>query len=186
MKQKASILIELKASNVTNGFDLGHDLINLEFSRSNMEFAISQPKMVRLPWNKKQTYWLKSRPQMWPMGLTLAMTLTLNLQGQIWDLLYLTQKWSDCHEIKSKYIDWTLGLKCDHEVWHWPWVWPWILRSNMILTFDHTLGLDQGFSLSNFEIAASQNGRTDWHWTKGVWVGHSWPWLWPFGEQGQV
>ena len=28
------------------------------FSRSNIEFAISQPKMVRLPWNKKQTYQL--------------------------------------------------------------------------------------------------------------------------------
>ena len=51
MKQKANISIELKASNVTIGFDLGHDLI-LEFSRSNMELAISQPKMVRLPRNE--------------------------------------------------------------------------------------------------------------------------------------
>ena len=51
---------------MTSGFDLGHDL-DLEFSRSNIEFAISQPKMVRLPRNEKQTYWLNSRPQMWPM-----------------------------------------------------------------------------------------------------------------------
>ena len=51
---------------MTNEFDLGHDL-DLEFSRSNIEFAISQPKMVRLPRNEKQTYWLNSRPQMWPM-----------------------------------------------------------------------------------------------------------------------
>ena len=41
-----------------------------------MEFAISQPKVVWLPRNKKQTYRLNSRTQMWPMGLTLAMTLT--------------------------------------------------------------------------------------------------------------
>ena len=41
------------------------------------------------------------------------MTLTLNFQGQIQNLLYLSQKRSDCHETKSKYIDWTLGLKCD-------------------------------------------------------------------------
>ena len=50
--------------------------LDLDFSRSNMEFAISQPKMVRLPRNEKQTYRLNSRAQMWPSGLTLAMTLT--------------------------------------------------------------------------------------------------------------
>ena len=65
---------------------------------------------------------------MWPSGLTLAMTLTLNFQGQIWNFLYLSQKWSDCHETKSKHIDWTLGLKCDHWVWPWPWPWPWIFK----------------------------------------------------------
>ena len=62
--------------------DFRRDL-DLDFSRSNMEFAISQPKMVRLPRNEKQTYRLNSRAQMWPSGLTLAMTLTLNFQGQI-------------------------------------------------------------------------------------------------------
>ena len=40
-----------------------------------------------------------------------VMTLTFSCQGQIWNLLYLSQKWSDCHETKSKHIDWTLGLK---------------------------------------------------------------------------
>ena len=79
MKQKENILIELKASNVTIGFGLGHDL-HLVFSKSNMEFAIFQPKC------------------------------------------------SDCHETKSKHIDWTLGLKCDHQVWPWPWPWPWIFK----------------------------------------------------------
>ena len=71
--------------------------------------------MVRLPRNERQTHLLNSRPQMWPSGLTLAMTLTLNFQGRIWNWLYLSQKWSDCHETKSKHIDWTLGLKCDHQ-----------------------------------------------------------------------
>ena len=108
---------------MTFGFDLGHDL-DLDFSRSNMEFAISPPKVVWLPRNEKQTYRLNSRAQMWPSALTLAMTLTLNFQGQIWNLLYLYQKWSDCHQTKSKHIDWTLGLKCDHRVWPWPWPWP--------------------------------------------------------------
>ena len=40
MKQKANISVGHKASNVTIGFDLGHDL-DLEFSRSNMELATS-------------------------------------------------------------------------------------------------------------------------------------------------
>ena len=48
-----------------------------------MEFAISQPKIAGLPRNEKETYQLKSRPQMGPLGLTLVMTLTLNFQGQI-------------------------------------------------------------------------------------------------------
>ena len=187
--------------------------------------------MVRLPRNEKQKYRLNSRAQMWPPGLTLAMTLTLNFQGQIWNFPYLSQKWPDCHETKRKHIDWTLGLKCVHRVWPWPWPWPWIFkvkygisyisqpkgvrlprnekqtyrlksrpqmwpmgfnltfefwRLNVTLSFDHTHDLDHGFSWSNFEIAVSQNGRADWHCTKEVAVGHSWPWSWPFGKQGQV
>ena len=107
--------------------DFRHDL-DLEFSMSNMELAISQPKMVRLPRNEKQAHRLNSRPQMWPSGLTLAMTLTLNFQGQVWNWLNICQKCSHCHETKSKHIDWTLGLKCDHQAWPWPWPWPWIFK----------------------------------------------------------
>ena len=43
--------------------DFRRDL-DLHFSRSSMEFAISQPKMVRLPRNEQQTYRLNSRAQM--------------------------------------------------------------------------------------------------------------------------
>ena len=44
-KQKANISMERCASNVTIGFDLDHDL-DYECSRSNLEFALFQPKMV--------------------------------------------------------------------------------------------------------------------------------------------
>ena len=77
---------------------------------------------------RKTKYRLNSRPQTWPFGLILAMSLTLNFQGQIWNLLYLNQKWSDCHKMKSKYTDRSLGLKCDHQVWPGPWPWPWIFK----------------------------------------------------------
>ena len=66
--------------------------------------------MVRLPRNEKRTHRLNSRPQMWPSDLT----LTLNFQGQIWNLLYLNQKWSDCHETKANISIWTLDLKFDN------------------------------------------------------------------------
>ena len=88
--------------------------------------------MVPLPQNEKQTHRLNSRLQIWPSGLTLAMTLTLNFQGQIWNLLYLNQKWSDYHETKSKHID--LNSR--------PQMWPcghdidiWIFK--VICDFDH-------------------------------------------------
>ena len=57
-----------------------------------------------------------------------VVTLTFSFQGQIWNLLYISQKWSNCHETKSKRIDWTLRLKCDHQVWPWPWPWPWSFK----------------------------------------------------------
>ena len=56
--------------------------------------VISQPKMVRLPRNEQPTYRLNSRPQMLPSDLALAMTLTLQFQGQIWNFLYLKRKWN--------------------------------------------------------------------------------------------
>ena len=102
--------------------------LELQFSSSNMEFAISQPKMIRLPQNKKQPYRFNSRPQMGPSGLILAMTLILNFQGQIWNSLYRDQKLSDCHETKNKHIDWTLGLQWNHQVSPQPWPWPWIFK----------------------------------------------------------
>ena len=120
-KQRANISIDLKASNVTIGCDLGHDL-DLEFWRSNIEFAIPLPKMVRLPQNEKQIYQLNSWPQMWPSDLTLAMTL----QGQIWNLLYLNQKWSDCQETKKQ----TYRLNSR------PQMWPMGLTLAMTLIFE--------------------------------------------------
>ena len=74
-------------------------------------------------------FWHDFRP--WPVDYPIrfwsifVVTLTYIFQGQIWNLLYLSQKWSDCHETKSKHINWTLGLKCDHRVWPWPWHWHW-------------------------------------------------------------
>ena len=101
--QKQTYWLNSKALNVTIGFDLGHDL-DLEFSRSNMEFPISQPKVVRLPRNEKQTYRLNSRPQMWAMGLNLTITVTFefwrsNLTFDLtwpWPWIFMVKFWNSC------------------------------------------------------------------------------------------
>ena len=125
-------------------YDLGHDL-DLEFSRSNIEFPISQPKMSDCHETKSKHIDWTPWPQMWPSGLTLAMTLTLNFQGQIWNFLYLSQKWSDCTKRKANiWIElqawnvtngfdlhhnldlWILKVKRDLDLWPHTWRWPWI------------------------------------------------------------
>ena len=116
--------------------DFRRDL-DLEFSRSIMEFAISQPKMVRLPRNEKQTCRLNFRPHMWLSGLTLAMTLTLNFQGQIWNLLYLSQNGPIATKRKANI---SIELKA----------------SNMTIRFDLGYDLDLAFWRSNMEFAISQ------------------------------
>ena len=146
--------------------------------------------MVRLPRNEKQTYRLISRPQMWPSGLTLAMTSTLNFQGLIWNLLYLNQKWSDCHETKSKHID--LNSR--------PQMWP----SDLTLALTSTLN----FQGQIWNLLYLNQKWSDCHETKSkhidlnsrpqIWQWFwpwPWPWYlnfqrhkcsWPFGYQGQV
>ena len=155
---------------MTFGFDRGHDLY-LEFSRSNIEWAISQPKMVRLPRNKKKTHRLKSRLQVWPLGLTLAMTLTLNFQGEISNWLYLSHKWCDCHEMKSIHIDWSQDLKCDHRVWPWPRPWPWIFMVKYGIAY---------ISLKKWsDCHETESKHIDWN--LGLKCDHqSWPWSWPW------
>ena len=140
--------------------------------------------MVRLPRNEKQKDRLNSRVQMWPSGLTLAVTLTFIFQGQIWNLLYLSQEWSDCHEKKSKRIDWTLGLKCGHRVCPWPWPWPRFFKDKYGISYISarngpiatkpkanrwtsglTLALDFQGQIGNL-LYVNQNGWAHYHKTK--------------------
>ena len=126
--------------------------------------------MVRLPRNEKQTHRLNSRLQMRPSGLTLAMTLTFDFQGQISNWLYLSQKWSDCHETKSKHIDWTLGFKWDHQVWPWPWPWTWIFKVKYGIGY-----ICQKWS----DCYGTKSGHIDW--TLSLKCDHQiWPWPWPW------
>ena len=138
--------------------------------------------MVQLPRNEKQTHGLNSRLQMWPSGLTLAMTLTLNFQGQISNWLYLRQKWCDGHETKSKHIDWTLGFKCDHQVWPWPWPWPWIFKVKYQIGY---------ISAKNGAMATKRKASKHISWTLGLKYDHQiwplpWPWRWIFKVKYEI
>ena len=130
--------------------------------------------MVRLPQNEKQTYRLNSRDQMWPSGLTLAMTLTFNFQGQIYNLLYLSQKWSDCHETKSKHIDWTPR----------PQMWPSGLTFAMTLTLNFQGQIWNFLYLGQKWSGCRKTKSKHMDWTPGLkcdqWV---WPWPLNFGSQ---
>ena len=120
------------------------------------------------------------------------MILTLNFQGQIKNLLYLSQKWFDSHETKSKHIDWTLGLKCDHRVWPWPWPWPWISKVKYRICYisakNGQIASKRKANIS-IELQASNvtNGFELYH-NLDLWIlkvkydldlwPHRWPWPW--------
>ena len=57
-------------------------------------------------------------------------TYTLNFQGQIFSLLYIMTKSSDCHKTKK----WTLDPKCSHNFLPWLWPLPWILQIKLVNT----------------------------------------------------
>ena len=167
---------------MTIGFELDHDL-DLDFSRSNIEFAISQPKIVRLPRNEKQTYRLNSKASNVTIGFDLGHDLDFFSRSNMEFLISqpkvvrLPRNEKQTYELNSRPQIWPMGLTLTITLTFEFW------SSNVTLTFDHTRDLDHGFSWSNFEISVSQNGRADWHCTKGVAVGHSWPWPWPFCDQ---
>ena len=102
-----------------------------------------------------------------------VLTLTWIFQGQIWNLLYLNRKWSDCHETKSKHIDWTLGLKCNHCVWPWPRAWPWVFKVKYRICY---------ISAKNSSIATKRKANISIE-LQGLKCDHQarpWPWPWPW------
>ena len=96
--------------------------------------------------------------------------------------------------MKSKHIDWTLGLKCDHRFWPWPWPWPWIFKvkygicyisakngpiatkqkANILIEFQASnvtngFDLDHNLDLWIFKVKPDLD----------LWP-HTWPWPWIF------
>ena len=55
------------------------------------------------------------------MRFDLCHDIDLEFSMVKYEICYIsTKRWSDNHEMKSKNIEWILGVKCDH--WPWPWI----------------------------------------------------------------
>ena len=115
-----------------------------------------------------QDWWIWPVDYMVRFWSIFAVTLILNFQGQIWNLLYLSQKWSDCHERKSRHIDWTIGLKQDHWVWPWPWLWLWIFKIKYGICHISQKWSDCCKTESKPRLNCSLKCHQVWPWT--------WPW----------
>ena len=61
------------------------------------------------------------------------LTLTLDFQGQILKMLYLSMLRNgraDWHGTKGMWVDRMLDSNCDCQLWPHPWPWPWIFKVN--------------------------------------------------------
>ena len=126
-------------------FDLGQEL-DLEFSRSNIEFAISQPKMVRLLWNEKQTYGSNSKASNVTIRFDLGHDLDLEFSRSnmefpvsqpkvVWlprnekaniSIELQTSNVTNGFDLDNNLDLWILKVKHDLDLWPHSWPWPWI------------------------------------------------------------
>ena len=119
--------------------------------------------MVRLPRNKKQIYRFNFSPQMWlsiwpgpwpwpwifkgKYGISYISTKSgPNSTKRKANLSINVHAWNVTKgfELDHNFDLWIFKVKCDLDLWSHTWLWPW--------------------------IAVTQNGRADWHWTKGMGV----------------
>ena len=132
--------IELTNSNATIGFDFGHDL-DLEFLRSNMEFAMSQPKIVRLPRNESKSIdWILGLkcdhqiwPRLWPWHWIFKIKYGICFISTKSGPIVTNRKAKISIELQASNVTngfdfgrdldlWIFKVKCDFDLW--PHTWP--------------------------------------------------------------
>ena len=85
------------------------EMLTFKWLRQSVFLITSHPSIPE--WNLKSC--LKAIPQ---TKVWYWWRMKIQSQCLIWNLLYLSKKWSDCHKMKSKHIDWTLYLKNDNGI----------------------------------------------------------------------
>ena len=112
---------------VTFNFELTHDL-DLELSTSNFEIVVSWEWEGRSTWNKTDMSQYGVIPTLWHW----AMTLILDVQCQILQMLYLRNGRVDWHGTKGIRVDRMLDLYYKFELWSHQWTWHWIFKVNFL------------------------------------------------------
>ena len=121
------------------------------------------------------------------IGFDLGHDLDLECSRSNIELAISMPKWSDCHDTKSKRTDWTLGLKCDHQIWPWPCSWPWNFKAKYkicyILTKSGQIATKRKANMS-IRTWGLKCAQWAWPWPRPWYLnfqGHMWSW--PFGDQ---
>ena len=171
--KKQTYRLNAKPQMGSSRLDIGQDSdLDLEFSRSFMEFATSQPKNgpigmkqkanisnenLGLKWDYK--FW----PRPWPWPLIFKVK---------YGICYISAKNGLIVTKQKANIDWTLSLKLDHQVWHWPWPWPLIFKVEYGICYisakNGPIGTKQKANISSENLSLK--------WDYKFWL---WPWPWP-------
>ena len=122
MERKGCESTECRTHVVTINFDITYD-IDLEFSMSNFEIAVSQECDGRLTWNERDNSGYGVIPTLWHGAMTLTltspMTLTLDFLDQIfnshiWGMgRSIDLEWKRCELDTMLYAQWAcFGPQC--------------------------------------------------------------------------
>ena len=153
-----------------------------------MEFAISQPKMVRLPRNKNQTYRLNSKASNVTIKFDLGHDLDLELvkYGISYILakcvlIAMKRKANISIELQASNVTnrfdldhnldlWNLKVERDLDLWPHTWPWPWIYMvkfwNSCISEWEGRLTLHKGCGSRSFMTMT----MTIWWLRSGVWI----------------
>ena len=145
--------------------------LDLGFSRSNFENAVSQEWEGRLTWNKRDLSRQNFGPMLWLSMFTSSMTLTLYFQGQILKKSNLRNGMADWHRTKGMWVDRMLDSHCDCKLWPHPWPWPWIFKVKYWKCCNLGIGGSTHVEWKGCELDMMLDAQWDWPWVHdhGAW-----------------
>ena len=103
------------------------------------------------------------------------MTLTLDFQGQILNMLYLRNGRVDWHGTKGMWVDRMLHPLCDFQLWPQPWPWPWIFKVKFWKSRISWMGWP-----IDMESKGCESIKCWTHVVTFNFPHHPWPWPWIF------
>ena len=146
---------------VTFNVQLTHDL-DLGFSRSNFENAVSQEWEGKLTWNERDLSRQNVGPMLWLSMFTSSMTLTFDFQDQILKKSYFRNGMADWHGTKGMWVDRMLDSHCDFRLWPHPWPWPWIFKVKYWNCCNFGMGGSTHLEWKGYELDMMLDAQWEW------------------------